>query len=143
MERSEACVGPVSKKPRQEDDKEEQEKKPLCLYGSSCFRRGPDHLRAYRHPKRENDYTTSLPPCKYGAHCYDRNLLHFAMFYHPTVDVSKSATTSIETVNSRQKRKDLTLKTQNSREVDECLIENDNVGRWVCDSSPISFSLVC
>ena len=87
MELSEALVEPASKKFKLEANRCGGDgEKPICLYGSGCYRRSPAHLRAYRHPKKERDLTANLPHCKYGAHCYDRNLLHFAMFYHPTFD---------------------------------------------------------
>ena len=30
-------------------------KKPVCKYGSSCYRKNPDHLRQFSHPGREEE----------------------------------------------------------------------------------------
>lgn len=29
--------------------------KPVCKYGSSCYRKNPQHLRAYSHPNPEEN----------------------------------------------------------------------------------------
>ena len=78
---------------------------PQCPYGARCFRKNPQHLAEFSHPKKDSasvsDSVTdsvdgpstsslspaddsSLPPCKYGASCYRKNLMHFAEFSHPT-----------------------------------------------------------
>ncbi|XP_064647654.1 uncharacterized protein LOC135500253 [Lineus longissimus] len=90
--------------------------KPACKYGSNCFRKNPQHLKDFDHPKssKTDDKKTStatpstsqtasaslsasavataaskLPPCKYGAHCYRKNLLHFTQFSHPSAQASE------------------------------------------------------
>ncbi|KAL4222664.1 hypothetical protein ACF0H5_018705 [Mactra antiquata] len=84
---------------------------PECPYGARCYRKNPQHLIEFSHPKKsktdddKNDTPdaaddavdgpsktpslpttddSSLPPCKYGAKCYRKNLMHFAEFSHPT-----------------------------------------------------------
>ena len=132
MEKSEAFIQPSSKIRRLEEKKSEEEK-PLCLYGSCCFRRSPAHLKAYRHPKKNSHNQPNLPPCKYGAQCYDRNLLHFAMYYHPTAD-PRSAQSS----GSDNSRVDFNPENGNVQHsvvdelvVNECLIEKQVDKRWV------------
>ena len=131
MEKSEAFIEPSSKVRRLERKAAEQEEKPLCLYGSSCFRRSPAHLKAYRHPKKNSYNLPTLPPCKYGANCYDRNLLHFAMYYHPTADPTS------DQPNERGRfERDLTQSTEKREAskveksmVNECLIDTVDGGR--------------
>ena len=100
---------------------EEEDKRPFCLYGSSCYRRSPDHLKKYKHlPK--SPLPANLPPCKYGASCCDRNLLHFAMYYHPTdnTTMGKLAGVSEESNNDEK----VTVEKKNVEiENNECAIE--------------------
>ena len=87
MEVSEVLEIIPKKRPKLESGKpqEQQHEKPLCIYGSGCYRRSPSHLRIYRHlPPKQESQQMILPACKNGANCYDRNLLHFAFYYHPT-----------------------------------------------------------
>lgn len=73
-----------------------EQKKPMCMYGSSCYRQSPAHLKEYRHKARKlSPSESNLPPCKYGAACVDRNLLHFALYYHP-VSSAKSGLTGLQ-----------------------------------------------
>lgn len=137
MEKSEAFIEPSSKIRRLERKKEEQKEKPLCLYGSSCFSRSLSHLKAYRHPEKNNYNVPTLPPCKYGANCYDRNLLHFAMYYHPTTDPASDQSSK----NGRSER-DLTQSTEKreTSKVDksianECLMDRIDGGRQVTNFS--------
>lgn len=80
---------------------------PECPYGARCYRKNPDHLAEFSHPKKAKgeDSTDSaadsaspstskiddggLPPCKYGASCYRKNLMHFAEYSHPTAVTDK------------------------------------------------------
>jgi len=124
MEESEVFVEPSSKILRLEESKEDEADKPLCLYGSSCFSRSPAHLKAYRHPKKNNYNLEHLPLCKYGAHCHDRNLLHFAMYYHPT-----SSDQSVErdklNGNVNKKEKETQHSKLESSPVNECFVKEN------------------
>ncbi len=63
--------------------------RPMCMYGSSCYRRSPDHQKEFKHrPRKMSPSELNLPPCKNGANCSDRNLLHFALYFHPTSSTS-------------------------------------------------------
>lgn len=86
-----------------------------CPYGARCYRKNPQHLAEFSHPKKaksdddSSDTTdgpsssspsddSSLPPCKYGAKCYRNNLLHFAEYSHPTKkDVSNDSNSGDDT----------------------------------------------
>ena len=130
MEVSEAFIQPSSKKIKLQPKSAEQVEKPLCLYGSSCFRRSPAHLRAYRHPKKENSNTPNLPPCKYGAQCYDRNLLHFAMYYHPTIDACDNQP-NVKSNKDLHEAKDTRHSKGEESISNECLIEQGKNERLV------------
>ncbi len=90
--------------PRMSDDSAEPPKKklkttdsqPACPYGAKCYRKNPQHLKDYSHPKVDaspgaklpapassSTDCSTLPPCKYGVNCYRKNLLHFAEYWHP------------------------------------------------------------
>lgn len=85
---------------------------PECPYGARCYRKNPQHLLEYSHPKKSKTDDpsdgsntdavdgpsskspsktddSSLPPCKYGASCYRKNLMHFAEYSHPTKAAGK------------------------------------------------------
>ena len=32
-----------------------EENKPRCKFGEDCYRKNPQHLKNYRHPKRKHD----------------------------------------------------------------------------------------
>jgi len=52
--------------------------KPPCQYGSSCYRKNPEHLSAYSHSATPGSKT----PCKYGSACYRKNPDHLASYSH-------------------------------------------------------------
>ncbi|CAF0808309.1 unnamed protein product [Adineta ricciae] len=67
---------------------------PQCPYGSTCYRKNPEHFKEYTHSDPTLISTTStttvkpvnskpLTVCPFGATCYRKNLLHFAEFSHP------------------------------------------------------------
>jgi len=135
MEESEVFVEPSSKILRLEESKEDEADKPLCLYGSSCFSRSPAHLKAYRHPKKNNYNLEHLPLCKYGAHCHDRNLLHFAMYYHPT---SSDQSVERDKLNGSVSKKE--KETQHSKlessPVNECFVK-ESISECVMKSEAV------
>eukprot|EP00005_Dracoamoeba_jomungandri_P002131 CAMPEP_0174254964 /NCGR_PEP_ID=MMETSP0439-20130205/4300_1 /TAXON_ID=0 /ORGANISM="Stereomyxa ramosa, Strain Chinc5" /LENGTH=297 /DNA_ID=CAMNT_0015336879 /DNA_START=379 /DNA_END=1269 /DNA_ORIENTATION=+ len=45
-----------------EDDDLDFDTRPACKYGSACYRKNPDHLRRFKHPKKKQQ--TSTPPSK-------------------------------------------------------------------------------
>ena len=36
------------------------EPKPLCKFGENCYRKNPQHLKQFRHPKRKQEEVLSL-----------------------------------------------------------------------------------
>ncbi|UJR36762.1 hypothetical protein I4U23_029477 [Adineta vaga] len=91
---------------------------PLCPYGTTCYRKNPDHFKEYSHsdPTLSSTTTTSeeakpatnksLTVCPFGATCYRKNLLHFAEFTHPFNLLNPNDDSSDEeetTTNSKKK----------------------------------------
>lgn len=95
---------------------------PECPYGARCYRKNPQHLVEYSHPKKAKtdggtdsvDSTSSptpktdssLPPCKYGAKCYRKNLMHFAEYSHPTKTTTTDDGSDTDEISDEDSPKD-------------------------------------
>src|SRR5690348_8041502 len=94
-------------KTEDESDHDQPKSKPVCSYGSKCYRKNAQHFEEYDHPsddqegqvptKEETEETDNnnqtpvqqstahqqLPVCKYGKNCYRTNPEHVAQYSHP------------------------------------------------------------
>ncbi|KAG8235269.1 hypothetical protein J437_LFUL014269 [Ladona fulva] len=64
--------------------------RPSCKYGKDCYRRNPDHKKAFSHPG-DPDYeenssspasVDNRPECRFGTSCYRKNPQHIRDFKH-------------------------------------------------------------
>ncbi|XP_057316408.1 aprataxin and PNK-like factor [Hydractinia symbiolongicarpus] len=66
--------------------------KPVCPYGSQCYRKNPAHFVEYTHSNAANDQPTDdddKPECEYGTSCYRKNAQHLRDYKH-TKDIDDS-----------------------------------------------------
>ncbi|XP_063892938.1 aprataxin and PNK-like factor isoform X1 [Helicoverpa armigera] len=54
-----------------------------CLYGENCYRRNPQHLSEFSHPRDADWGAGSRGTCPYGAACRRRDPRHWAAHDHP------------------------------------------------------------
>ena len=124
-----------------EDKNENSDTRPLCRYGSRCFRVNPQHKLEFRHANDQErdvknteisrqmeisrghtqysaaDNREKLPLCKLGVDCTDMDLVHFAEFWHPTCgeDMNRA-----RTEDQNQGDSDWDRKQDEVHEVEEC-----------------------
>lgn len=69
---------------------EQNSSKPVCPYGSQCYRKNPAHFVEYTHSNTANDQPTDQPTgddddkpeCEYGTSCYRKNAQHLKDYKH-------------------------------------------------------------
>uniref|UniRef100_A0A2A4K6H3 Aprataxin and PNK-like factor PBZ domain-containing protein n=1 Tax=Heliothis virescens TaxID=7102 RepID=A0A2A4K6H3_HELVI len=54
-----------------------------CLYGENCYRRNPQHLSEFAHPRDADWGAGARGVCPYGAACRRRDPRHWAAHEHP------------------------------------------------------------
>lgn len=69
---------------------EKKRRRTPCPYGSSCYRKNPQHFQESSHPgdsdyeeeETEDGEDDERPECPYGTHCYRKNPLHKKEYKH-------------------------------------------------------------
>jgi hypothetical protein len=60
--------------------------RPVCRYGSQCYRTKPEHIREYQHPGSAGAAAAAAPDrrphCRYGTKCTRKNLEHKQQYQH-------------------------------------------------------------
>jgi len=68
--------------------KQKQSGRPVCSYGSGCYRKNPRHFEQESHPGDDDyqldqqDEDDDRPECEYGMDCYRKNPDHRKQFKH-------------------------------------------------------------
>lgn len=86
--------------------------RPSCYYGSSCYRKNPQHRVDFAHPG-DNDYcdqastsgspnvsTDKRPLCEYGSSCYRKNPQHRRDFRHDAPQKRKARPVDLQDIAS-------------------------------------------
>lgn len=75
--------------------KSNDKRRPICSYGTSCYRKNPKHRSEQSHPgdsdyddeekstnDSKDDNDSDKPQCPYGSSCYRQNPQHKRDFRH-------------------------------------------------------------